>query len=446
MKRSIEFILIAAGIIFAVVSCSKDGEDPIKKIDLEVTTNRIEDLTAFTAVGGGTVSGAEPISERGICWSTSAEPTTDDEVLTDIDPVAGNFTLKMTGLKPGTGYNVRAFALTRTGETIYGSTVNFSTTSLTVQAESNSYISGYNDVVAIPVSRANMSDLGEQISSNDALTAELIWMDNVDVIESVSIYGVGSAANLIVTTGEVTGNAVVAVKVNNNIVWSWHIWVNEEPSDIGTIIMPSGAVLMDRNLGATTKTVSELGAVGLQYQFGRKDPFTASASFGTPSEIQLYNLTDGFPEISTIEGPKNLAFAVANPFTFVTSSRQDWCDENITTWWQSEDGSKTVYDPCPKGWRVPEIGAYSGISDEHFNKEVDHGHAFIFNGQSNFFVFTGYRETTGVMDATAKFGTFWSNTVNRAVSSFAPSFGQGGTAEVNGAFRARALSIRCLKE
>lgn len=449
MKRSIGLFLLVASIIFAVTSCSKE-EEKKEVIDLKVTTNAVANLTAFTATGGGKVTGSELIVKRGICWSKNAEPTTDDKVATDVDPVVGDFTLKMSDLEPSTGYYIRAFAVTRSGETVYGSTVNFSTKVVAAQAESNSYIAGYNDVVVIPVSRANKSALGEQISSSDEITAELIWMDNEAVVEKVFTYGTGSVGNLIVTTGGINGNAVVAVKVNNNIVWSWHIWVDEEPSKIGTIKMPSGAILMDRNLGATSKTVSEIGTVGVQFQFGRKDPFTASASFGTPSEVLLYDLSGKNPVIKTVNGPKDLAFAVANPHTYVKSMWVDWCNENITTWWKNEDGSKTVYDPCPSGWRVPSIEDYSGLADEHFNKDVEGGHNFIFDKQSNFFAFTGYREVEGNMDATANYGTFWVNSVipgDAGIgSALSPSFGVGGTAPINGAPRARALSIRCIRE
>ncbi|SCD21273.1 hypothetical protein PSM36_2470 [Proteiniphilum saccharofermentans] len=450
MKRGIGLFLLAASIIFAVTNCSKEGDEKKEAIDLKVTTNAVADLTAFTATGGGEITGTEPIIKRGICWSTNAEPTTDDKVVIDVDPVVGDFILKMSDLEPGTSYNVRAFAVTHAGETVYGNTVNFSTKTVTPQVESNSYIVGYNDVVVIPVSRANKSALGELIASGDEITAELIWMDNEDVIEEVFTYGKGGTGNIVVATGSINGNAVVAVRVNNNIVWSWHIWVDAEPSKIGTIRMPSGAVLMDRNLGATSKAVSEIGAVGIQFQFGRKDPFTASASFGTPSEVLLYDLSGRNPEIKTVDGPKDLAFAVANPHTYIKSLWVDWCDENITTWWQSEDGSKTVYDPCPAGWRVPALEDYSGLADEHFNKNVEGGHNFIFDGQSNFFAFTGYREVEGNMDATANYGTFWVNSVISGDagigSALSPSFGVGGTAPINGAPKARALSIRCIKE
>lgn len=447
MKNKIKSLLVAVSIILVAIGCTKEEE---KSIDLQVTTISVSSLTAFTAKSGGTITGSVSISERGICWSTSDEPSIDDSALADIDPVEGEFALKMADLEPGTDYYVRAYAVAVSGDVVYGNAVSFSTNSIEPSAESNSYLVGTDDVVIIPVSKANSSALGTQISSDDNISAELIWMDNMDVVEDVFAYGNGSSGNVVVTTGNIAGNAVVAVKVNNSVVWSWHIWVDEDPASVGTVTMPSGAVLMDRNLGATSKTVSEIGAVGVQFQFGRKDPFSASADFGTPSEVLLYDLDGNNPEIQAVDGPKNLAFVTANPLSFVKSQWVDWCDEFVSTWWQSEDGSKTVYDPCPVGWRVPGIEDYADLVDEHFDKSIEGGHNLIYNEQSNFFAFTGYREVLGNMDATANYGTFWVNSVipgDAGIgSALSPSYGVGGTAAVNGAPKARALSIRCIKE
>ncbi|WP_073002940.1 fibrobacter succinogenes major paralogous domain-containing protein [Mariniphaga anaerophila] len=440
-------LLVVAGFILAVIGCTKDDEETI---DLQVTTSSVGSLTAFTAKSGGTISGSVTISERGICWGTIAEPTIDDNSLADIDPMDGEFTLKIVDLEPGTEYYVRAYAIAVSEDVVYGNAVSFFTPSAEPLAESNSYLVGTDDVVIIPVSKANSSALGTQISSNDDISAELIWMDNLDVVEDIFTYGTGSSGNVVVTTGNISGNAVVAVKVNNNVRWSWHIWVDEDPVSIGTVTMPSGSILMDRNLGATSKTVSEIGTVGVQFQFGRKDPFTASADYGTPSEVLLYDLEGNTPEIATVDGSKNLAFVTSNPHTFVKSQWVDWCDEFVTNWWQSEDGSKTAYDPCPAGWKVPALEDYAGLADEHFDKNIEGGHNLIYNDQSNFFSYTGYREVMGNMDATANYGTFWVNSVIPGEAgvgaAFSPSFGVGGTAAVNGAPRARALSIRCVRE
>ncbi len=441
MKKGIIKALAFFSIVFAMSNCSKN-EEP--KIDLQVTTAPVINVTAFTAKGGGAVFGTEPISKRGICWGREQSPTIDENVVADIDAVEGDYSLKMSILEPSTTYHVRAFAITTSNEVVYGDEVTFKTKEAVSHSESNCYIVATESEVIIPVSRANKSALGTQVSTSDKLSAELIWMDNMDVVDTVFTYGNGSSGNLVVLTGNVNGNAVVAAKVNNKIVWSWHIWVNENPSSIGTITLPSGEKIMDRNLGAT-----EIGAVGLQYQFGRKDPFTASASLGTPSEILLYDLKGGNPVISTADGQKNLAFATANPLTFIKSNYVDWCDQDIRTWWVNEDGTKTVYDPSPEGWRIAAIENYIGIDDKSFDKNYEGGYNFIYNGQSNFFPFTGYREVNGALDATAIVGNLWVNSPIPgdvgAGAAFCVEYGIHGVF-ANGAPRARALCIRCVKE
>src|SRR5690606_28014931 len=155
------------------------------KVDLQVTTKPITSLTAFSAGSGGDIIGSEPIVDRGICWSTSSTPSLDDAFISDIDPVQGEFSLTMSILNPNTTYYVRAYATTKSGETIYGAPLNFTTRTVEQRNESNSYLVKPGDAVVIPVKRANKSKLGNQVSASDVLTAELIWMDNVGVIESV---------------------------------------------------------------------------------------------------------------------------------------------------------------------------------------------------------------------------------------------------------------------
>lgn len=448
--------------IFAfIVSCSSDDdgshENPDKDsdADITVTTSSITELTAFSASSGGEVKGNVSISERGICWDTNESPKIENsDFVSDIETVKGKFTLKMNELVPDKTYYVRAYAKTVSGETFYGESISFTTKPASQSAESNSYLVEPNSIVMIPVSRANKSQLGNQISSEDALHAELIWMDNLDVIDAVFVSGNGETGSVVVSTGEMNGNAVVAVNVNGKTVWSWHIWVTEDANSIKSITMPSGAELMDRNLGATSMVMGEVEAVGMQYQFGRKDPFVASASFGEPVDRDLFDIDGNVLEIDLAAGPMDLAFATANPISFITrDSGVAWHDEDIRDWWNTSDGSKSVYDPSPEGWKVASLETYADISDDSFNFDADvtGGQLFVYDGQSNYWPFTGYREFHGLMDATGNYGTFWtSEAIDDPAaglnSSLSPTFGLGGTAAVNGAPKARALSIRCVRE
>lgn len=458
MKHKIKLLPFLLIVLFAFSNCSKDNDDDPKvtppdkdKLDLEVTTKPASNLTFFSLISGGTVSGSEAIKEKGICWDKENKlPDINNSKALYNDASLDEFDLKIIELEPNTNYYVRAYATTSDETTVYGNVIEVKTNEFVPLSVSNSYVKLPDDALIIPVSRANETSLGEQISSGDKLTAELIWMDNEDVVDAVYTEGAGETGNIIVLTGNIPGNAVVTVKVNDKIMWSWHIWVTEDANSIETINMPSGAKLMDRNLGATSKVFGEIGAVGVQYEFGRKDPFTASAAFGEPSEVLLYDLAGNNPSIKLDAAPKDLAFVTANPLTYITSAWIDWANEDIRDWWTNEANTKTVYDPCPEGWKVASIEDYAELADEHFDKSIEGGHKFIFNNQSNYFPFTGYREVNGTMDATANYGTFWTNSAIEGeagiTAALSPTYGLGGTAAMNGAPRSRALSIRCVKE
>ncbi len=93
-----------------------------------VTTYGVTNITATTAVCGGNVvfEGGTPVTAKGVCWSTSPNPTTANNHTID-GGGRGDFTSVITGLIPETTYHVRAYAANTNG-TAYGSDVSFTTT------------------------------------------------------------------------------------------------------------------------------------------------------------------------------------------------------------------------------------------------------------------------------------------------------------------------------
>jgi N-acetylneuraminic acid mutarotase len=88
--------------------------------------------TATSAVAGGNITDIGDVGEitdRGICWSTSQLPTIDDEKLSN-GMGAGNFTVNLINLNPGTTYYIRAFAIYRT-DVFYGDQLIFTTSPAT---------------------------------------------------------------------------------------------------------------------------------------------------------------------------------------------------------------------------------------------------------------------------------------------------------------------------
>ena len=92
-----------------------------------VTTASVTNITPTTARSGGNVTsdGGADVTARGVCWGTSAHPTTAGPH-TSNGTGEGSFTSQLTGLTQGTLYYVCAYATNSQGRT-YGSDVSFTT-------------------------------------------------------------------------------------------------------------------------------------------------------------------------------------------------------------------------------------------------------------------------------------------------------------------------------
>jgi len=92
-----------------------------------VTTDAITDITYESASSGGNVTddGGDPVTAKGVCWSTSQNPTTADDKTSD-GTGTGTFTSSLTGLADNTTYHVMAYA-TNSVETGYGEDIEFTT-------------------------------------------------------------------------------------------------------------------------------------------------------------------------------------------------------------------------------------------------------------------------------------------------------------------------------
>ena len=92
-----------------------------------VKTSLVTSITSSTAVAGGdvTADGGTEVTAKGVCWSTSQEPTIEGEH-TENGAGTGEFTAELSGLEQNTTYYVRAYAINKEG-TAYGEEVSFTT-------------------------------------------------------------------------------------------------------------------------------------------------------------------------------------------------------------------------------------------------------------------------------------------------------------------------------
>jgi len=106
---------------------------------LTLTTAAASSITTTTAISGGNITddGGSTITARGICWSTSANPTIADSFTTDSTGV-GTFTSALTGLSPNTTYHIRAYATNSAG-TAYGPQMIFTSGITVTDLDGNVY-------------------------------------------------------------------------------------------------------------------------------------------------------------------------------------------------------------------------------------------------------------------------------------------------------------------
>lgn len=122
MKKS---ILILFTIVVAITSCGKD-DGPVDTTTVPtLITLDITDITPTSAKSGGdiTETGGADITAKGVCWSTSQNPTILD-FATDEGGNPSNYTSNITGLTANATYYVRAYATNSKG-TAYGNELEF---------------------------------------------------------------------------------------------------------------------------------------------------------------------------------------------------------------------------------------------------------------------------------------------------------------------------------
>ena len=203
---------------------------------------------------------------------------------------------------------------------------------------------------------------------------------------------------------------------NATLLWSWTIWAAESYDPEASAVNADGKVFMDRNLGAvisglgTTGAYEPAGAVGNYYQWGRKDPFPTISDytnslpceninfmFGTPTYTPVKALQiNGQSATGTLDGQmfgyrtktgggldsgntwnliarndissdkttKNgvyVSYAVEHPYKYIINNGgtfggfNTWIngdDASYKSLWGDAEHQKTLYDPCPAGWRV----------------------------------------------------------------------------------------------
>jgi len=154
-----------------------------------VTTTAVSNIAPTTAMSGGNVTadGGADITARGICWSTSQNPTISGNHTTD-GTGTGSFNSTMTDLTPNTTYYVRAYATNSEG-TAYGEVVSFTTLQQNLVGDINEDGVISIDDVSVLLSHVlgNISLTGQALINADVNGDGVISIDDVSTLLNMSM-------------------------------------------------------------------------------------------------------------------------------------------------------------------------------------------------------------------------------------------------------------------
>lgn len=374
MKRVLFHICIVVSIVATVfvASCSREETN-----DLVVPSESI--LVAMPGQSGTTSFDSSNI--------TSIEATSVPEgwVVNNIDMYAS--TITVTAPTSFDNNEVESGTLSLKGYTPTGDTKSVSIYLAIVPKEvdySNAPANCY--VAYVPTTRYKFNPMvGANGSvSLDTNEVKILWQTSADLIKYLDMRD-GYVTFYVAPdkdeddnelTTLVPGNALLAAyNKTGDIIWTWHIWVtNSNPMAVENTFTINGVTMMNHNLGADTNNNGEadsdaiLRSYGLYYQWGRKDPIPGPHSWnfaGNYDDI-LYNSSEYEEKLqyeeSSVGG--SVEWTTANPLTMIKGNPDndfDWLSGgHDDTLWSSE--SKSINDPCPAGWRVPDSSVFENLT------------------------------------------------------------------------------------
>lgn len=303
---------------------------------------------------------------------------------------------------------------------------------------------------------SNFKDHNEQLITDPWITetnsgankpndAKLVWADETGLVESLGISSDGKFLQFRVPKDKIkTGNAVIAATKDGVVVWSWHLWFTEAnvlKTTKVTNFQKKDYHFTNENLGwkytkwetttysaprkvkvkirqleknggnykeSTITITQNNGALragyNTLYQFGRKDAFP-----GTDDNLEGTFTKNGGDNMSIRNGIQHPGTLYTHGSTWYSVYNQYnlWSMENTTTGFNDNAVVKTIYDPCPAGFKMPASNAFTGFTTtggktetkSQFNINGEWESGFHFNNKISspdatvYFPASGYRNS-----------------------------------------------------
>ena len=309
-----------------------------------------------------------------------------------------------------------------------------------------------------------------QNAGDPATQAEIVWSDVAGVVSNASVTGSRQNSFLEFTVNKnqlVNGNAVIAVKnASGTVMWSWHLWFTPK-SSLDKIAMTSDGQTYnftsdnlgwkytswwggtkDRTVVVKLEQQAEVGTkkeatvtltqkkgkderigYGNLYQWGRKDPMPGTDDLHPAG----YRFNDGYQIVGDTQADianadnqarmatRTIGLSIKEPGVMlpkVGGGKLSWTIRQYVNLWSAmndnfvgstRNGTKTIYDPSPAGFKVPDAHAFKDFSLT--GADWNNGYTFIANNNKTiYFQAGGYRNSdNGTLGLQGSYGLYWTS-------------------------------------
>ena len=343
--------------------------------------------------------------------------------------------------------------------------------------------------------------------------AKIVWADEKDLVTSPTIAHVGGDGYLdfeVKATDIKSGNAVVAVTKGGTVVWSWHLWFAPKSAltpipvtnyqgktynfttetlgwkpkgEVTTYNAPrtvkvkveqtiaNGGAKLFTVINITQNNGGKKEGISTHYQFGRKDAFPGMDETQLPQGSINKNAGDNMSITNGIQNPQNFytwGGSWYNNPPAGYSYYNLWSVDNTTTGWNDNAVVKTVYDPCPVGFKMPASNAFTGFTSNgqygsgaaniNANGTADswdkfsaaYGHNFYTNGSKTATIFSpasGFRSSSvGSLFNVGDYGYYWSAVPSGTIYGCYLSFGWSYVSPQDSDYRSFGFAARPVSE
>lgn len=322
---------------------------------------------------------------------------------------------------------------------VYGNAiVNGSTNSASYTkvggASSLDFVNGAGTIINTPFIEKQVVISSAQLSIADTDSV----FSNIKVVSKPSVTSISNCGYVqfkVASVPSTGANGVISImNESSTVIWNWHIWVWSD--SLNTVSINSDTVtykILPYNLASKWDNTGKTWIKNWFYQWGRSVPMLCPSACNSNSNHVSYGAL-GF---NTAVKASSYSQGIANPTTFYYSDDTPYNWFGSTSYYNLWDANctsigygdnitvKTVYDPCPPGFKIP-----NGNTFTYCSAVGDWNLGYTWNG--SFFPASGSRVgytrgavAPGTLNGVGSSGFCWQSAVNSQVGVYSLYFGKG---------------------